>query len=76
MERNDIKQVVDLPGVGENYSGELQNGSRVFGTWLSILILYTDHPLIILPFLAKEDADTLHGIVHCDRSEHESKFHF
>ncbi|KAI1792083.1 alcohol oxidase-like protein [Ganoderma leucocontextum] len=51
LERNGIRQtVVELPGVGENYS---------------------DHPLIMIPFHAKEDADTLHGIVQGDPGEHE-----
>ncbi|KAI1785923.1 alcohol oxidase-like protein [Ganoderma leucocontextum] len=50
LERNGIEQVVDLPGVGENYN---------------------DHPLIFVPFHAKEDADTLDGIVRGDPGEYE-----
>ncbi|PIL33968.1 hypothetical protein GSI_03676 [Ganoderma sinense ZZ0214-1] len=50
LKRNGIKQIVDLPGVGENYN---------------------DHFLIFVPFHAKEDADTLDGIVRGDPVEYE-----
>ncbi|KAM5544874.1 hypothetical protein V8D89_001772 [Ganoderma adspersum] len=50
LERNGIVQVVDLPGVVENYN---------------------DHPLILMPFLGKDDADSLHPLAQGHPSERE-----
>ena len=33
-----------------------------------------DHPLILMPFLGKDDADSLHPLAQSHPSEHESKF--
>ena len=55
LEKNGVKQRVDLPGVGENHMGML-----CFITHASFLVIFNaDHKGSFLPFVATEDADTL-----------------
>ena len=55
LTRNNVQQIVDLPGVGENYMGlhklDIFNASDLHD--------FLDHNAIILPFVASEDAETV-----------------
>ena len=73
LERNGVTQIVDLPGVGENYSGVLRSAPFSNRTALTEFI-WADHPLILMPFLGKDDADSLHPLAQSHPSEHESRF--
>ena len=59
LSKNNVQQLVDLPGVGENYMGSF---NLLQCQWQSSLILNSlalDHNLIALPFAASEKAETM-----------------
>ena len=66
--RHGIVQVVELPGVGENFVGEFRRAHRM----PYLLTEYTDHPFILVPFRTEEDAETLGGIIRGDPGEFDS----
>ena len=57
LKRNNIQQLVDLPGVGEHYMG-LYNRTFQCKWWFSYQNP-VDHNIIALPFVAREDAETM-----------------
>lgn len=61
LQRNDIVQVVDLPGVGEHYMGKIPILDFIY---LSTVFTYhcLDHNLTSPVYFASEDADTLDSI--------------
>ena len=57
MSKNNIQQLVDLPGVGEHYMGSykmLQHQSSII-SYLNSL----DHNMMSIPFVASENAETM-----------------
>ena len=71
LERNGIAQIVDLPGVGENFNGL---STTSICTLESCLIRDSspDHWPIFVPFRAKEGYDTIDAFVRGDPKEVES----
>lgn len=67
LERNGVKQIASLSGVGENYNGAYPHFEST-----TELITSPDHPLVFLPFHTKEDSQTLDGIARGDPLEIES----
>ena len=74
LKKAGVSQIVDLPGVGENYQGqsapctggeapEAHGGAG----------LRTDHQVIFAPYIASEDAQTLDGIVTDNEAELKSE---
>ena len=61
LSKNNIQQLVDLPGVGEHYMGS----HKMFLTKVNYISLKStiDHNLISLPFVASEDAETLGEVI-------------
>ena len=63
LSKNNIQQLVDLPGVGEHYMGSYKN---IHVKYTGNHISYRnspDHNLISLPFVASEDAETLDEVI-------------
>jgi alcohol oxidase len=65
LKKNDICQIVDLPGVGEHYMGKIQC------SFLSNICTehVLDHILAASPYFASEDADSLDTLFHGDETE-------
>ena len=57
LTRNNVQQLVDLPGVGEHYMGSYN--SMLQRKWQSSYLNSLDHNLIGIPFVASEDAETV-----------------
>ena len=55
LSKNNIKQLVDLPGVGEHYMGSYAPTSMAFISYSNSL----DHNLIGLAFVASENVETM-----------------
>ena len=55
MSKNDIQQLVDLPGVGEHYMGLYKMLQLLIISYLTSL----DHNVIIVPFVASENAESM-----------------
>lgn len=71
LEKYGIQQLVDLPGVGENYQGLswyrptlLKRASQFF---------FADHQVIFAPYLASEESETIDGIVRNEDAHFNSK---
>jgi alcohol oxidase len=61
-----VKQLVDLPGVGENYHGALSDGVRFLdefaqGSWKCV-----DHNIMYTSYIAADEAETLDAIYRSD----------
>lgn len=65
-----VQQVVDLPGVGENYQGSA--ASRRLWYPFSLGRCNVDHQVMFIPYHASEDSETLDGIIRCDQAELQS----
>jgi hypothetical protein len=65
LEKNNIRQLVDLPGVGEHYMGKIQYffPSNIYAEHI------LDHIMAGPTYLASEDADTLDTLFHGDETE-------
>lgn len=63
-----IQNVVDLPGVGENYQGEHFPRVKVYSFQQCVL----DHCAVFPGYFASDDSDTLDGIVRNDEKEIDS----
>ncbi len=67
-----VPQIVDLPGVGENYQGRFSSsgwGSPGSSWWRGTI----DHQVIFAPYVAAEETQTLDGIVTDNEAEVKSK---
>ena len=66
LTRNNVQQLVDLPGVGEHYMGSYNdandNDNHLTGNLL-------DHNLIALPFVGSEDAETMDELLRGTEEE-------
>lgn len=72
LEKAGVEQIVDLPGVGENYQGTLV--PILLSVCLCVLRKYhADHPTIFAPYLASADSFTLDGIGRGDPKEVDSQ---
>ena len=68
LEKAGIKQVVDLPEVGENYQGELYH--EILDV---LLILPSDHNIMFNAFNASDDSETIDALVRQTEPEFSSK---
>ena len=60
LSKNNIQQLVDLPGVGEHYMGSSNQSFNPNDNALTVIHL--DHNLVGIQFLASEDAETMDKI--------------
>ena len=65
-----VKQLVELPGVGENYQGIASFGHM---TEQFIYWGFTDHNVVFVPYLADDEAETLDAIFRGEKEELDSK---
>jgi len=64
-----VKQLVELPGVGENYQGIVPfDHDEQFMYWRFI-----DHNVVFVPYLADDEAETLDAIFRGEKEELDSK---
>lgn len=57
LKNNGVEQLVDLPGVGENYIGK-----RLHSASCSKSTNFADHTLMRYTYLASDDAETMDGV--------------
>ncbi|KAG6879088.1 hypothetical protein C0992_005233 [Termitomyces sp. T32_za158] len=67
LSRNNVPQIVDLPGVGEHYMGNSTSSGAKLATNLT-----KDHNVLFVPYLASKDADTMDPISRGSEVEVES----
>ncbi|KAF9478333.1 alcohol oxidase [Pholiota conissans] len=65
LEKNNVKQIVDLPGVGEHYMGTC----RASFLRRYRMKFFVDHNVIFLPFVASEETDSLDTIFRGSKEE-------
>lgn len=68
LDKAGVEQIVDLPGVGEHYQGQLFVLSPQ-----TLAQIFVDHPAIFAPYLATADSDTLDAIGRADPDETSSE---
>lgn len=68
LQRNDVNQIVDLPGVGENCMGKIQLSKFIKYTW-KLHRTFQDHYWISLPYVASDDAETLDVVFRGETAE-------
>ncbi|THG95460.1 hypothetical protein EW026_g6199 [Hermanssonia centrifuga] len=65
LQKHGIEQIVDLPGVGENYHGRIHSLSHI----LMLTGSGEDHQVVFPPYLASEESETIDAIVRNEGSE-------
>ncbi len=70
LEKHGIEQIVDLPGVGENYHGRIHSLSHI----LMLTGSGEDHQVVFPPYLASEESETIDAIVRNEGSEIDSAY--
>lgn len=69
LEKYGVEQLVELPGVGENYQGKRLPAKR---SSVPDDIHPLDHQVIFPPFLASEESETIDAIVRNEETEFNS----